>query len=213
MGREFLSLFDHWAESYDDTVSGHDEQYKEVFRQYPAILKEITRRAGQHVIEFGSGTGNLTAALLQADKKVFGVEPSEAMKKAALQKEIPNVFHDGDFLSFPAPPFEPDTIVSSYAFHHLTDDEKKQAIHTYGNILPSGGKIVFADTMFQNQAAHQAATNKAKAAGFDQLAEDLETEYYPSIGVLKQIFEEEGFSTSFHQMNDFVWIVEAKKRE
>ncbi|MEW4097779.1 class I SAM-dependent methyltransferase [Bacillus altitudinis] len=213
MGREFLSLFDHWAESYDDTVSGHDEQYKEVFRRYPAILKEITRRAGQHVIEFGSGTGNLTAALLQADKKVFGVEPSEAMKKAALQKEIPNVFHDGDFLSFPAPPFEPDTIVSSYAFHHLTDEEKKQAIHTYGNILPSGGKIVFADTMFQNQAAHQAATNKAKAAGFDQLAEDLETEYYPSIGVLKQIFEEEGFSTSFHQMNDFVWIVEAKKRE
>ncbi|KLV21977.1 class I SAM-dependent methyltransferase [Bacillus altitudinis] len=191
----------------------HDEQYKEVFRRYPAILKEITRRAGQHVIEFGSGTGNLTAALLQADKKVFGVEPSEAMKKAALQKGIPNVFHDGDFLSFPAPPFEPDTIVSSYAFHHLTDEEKKQAIHTYGNILPSGGKIVFADTMFQNQAAHQAATNKAKAAGFDQLAEDLETEYYPSIGVLKQIFEEEGFSTSFHQMNDFVWIVEAKKRE
>ncbi|MDN4635222.1 methyltransferase domain-containing protein [Bacillus sp. PsM16] len=213
MGREFLSLFDHWAESYDDTVSGHDEQYKEVFRRYPAILKEITRRAGQHVIEFGSGTGNLTAALLQADKKVFGVEPSEAMKKAALQKGIPNVFHDGDFLSFPAPPFESDTIVSSYAFHHLTDEEKKQAIHTYGNILPSGGKIVFADTMFQNQAAHQAATNKAKAAGFDQLAEDLETEYYPSIGVLKQIFEEEGFSTSFHQMNDFVWIVEAKKRE
>ncbi|MCY7531568.1 class I SAM-dependent DNA methyltransferase [Bacillus altitudinis] len=213
MGREFLSLFDHWAESYDDTVSGHDEQYKEVFRRYPAILKEITRRAGQHVIEFGSGTGNLTAALLQADKKVFGVEPSEAMKKAALQKGIPNVFHDGDFLSFPAPPFEPDTIVSSYAFHHLTDEEKKQAIHTYGNILPSGGKIVFADTMFQNQAAHQAATNKAKAAEFDQLAEDLETEYYPSIGVLKQIFEEEGFSTSFHQMNDFVWIVEAKKRE
>ncbi|MCM3062350.1 class I SAM-dependent DNA methyltransferase [Bacillus altitudinis] len=213
MGREFLSLFDHWADSYDDTVSGHDEQYKEVFRRYPAILKEITRLAGQHVIEFGSGTGNLTAALLQADKKVFGIEPSEAMKKAALQKGIPNVFHDGDFLSFPAPPFEPDTIVSSYAFHHLTDEEKKQAIHTYGNILPSGGKIVFADTMFQNQAAHQAATNKAKAAGFDQLAEDLETEYYPSIGVLKQIFEEEGFSTSFHQMNDFVWIVEAKKRE
>ncbi|CAI7726618.1 class I SAM-dependent DNA methyltransferase [Bacillus altitudinis] len=213
MGREFLSLFDHWAESYDDTVSGHDEQYKEVFHRYPVILKEITRRAGQHVIEFGSGTGNLTAALLQADKKVFGVEPSEAMKKAALQKGIPDVFHDGDFLSFPAPPFEPDTIVSSYAFHHLTDEEKKQAIHTYGNILPSGGKIVFADTMFQNQAAHQAATNKAKAAEFDQLAEDLETEYYPSIGVLKQIFEEEGFSTSFHQMNDFVWIVEAKKRE
>lgn len=213
MGREFLSLFDHWADSYDDTVSGHDEQYREVFRRYPAILKEIARRSGQDVLEFGSGTGNLTALLLAADKNVFGVEPSDAMKKVALQKGLPDLFHDGDFLSFPAPPFEPDTIVSSYAFHHLTDEEKKQAIHTYSNILHSDGKIVFADTMFQNQAAHQAQIDKARAAGFDQLAEDLETEYYPSIDVLKQIFEEEGFSTSFHQMNDFVWIVEAKKRE
>lgn len=41
MGREFLSLFDHWAESYDETVSGHDEQYEEVFRRYPAILKRL----------------------------------------------------------------------------------------------------------------------------------------------------------------------------
>ncbi|MFK4462466.1 putative TPR repeat methyltransferase [Bacillus safensis] len=116
MGREFLSLFDHWADSYDDTVSGHDEQYREVFRRYPAILKEIARRSGQDVLEFGSGTGNLTALLLAADKNVFGVEPSDAMKKAALQKGLPDLFHDGDFLSFPAPPFEPDTIVSSYAF-------------------------------------------------------------------------------------------------
>ena len=85
MGREFLSLFDHWADSYDDTVSGHDEQYEEVFRRYSVILKEIVHRAGQHVLEFGSGTGNLTAALLAADKNVFGVEPSDAMKKAALQ--------------------------------------------------------------------------------------------------------------------------------
>ncbi|MFJ5965397.1 class I SAM-dependent DNA methyltransferase [Bacillus sp. NPDC093026] len=212
MGREFLSLFDQWASSYDDTVNGHDEQYEEVFRHYPAILKEIVKRSGKCVLEFGSGTGNLTDALLAAGKQVFGVEPSQAMREAALQKGVPNV-HDGDFLTFPEPPFKPDTIVSSYAFHHLTDEEKKQAIHIYSNILHSDGKIVFADTMFQNQAAHHAEIEKAKAAGFDQLAEDLETEYYPSIDVLKQIFEEEGFSTSFQQMNDFVWIVVAKKWE
>lgn len=100
MGREFLSLFDHWADSYDDTVSGHDEQYKEVFRRYPAILKEIVRLSGQNVLEFGSGTGNLTALLLAADKNVFGVEPSDAMKKAALQKGLPDLFHDGDFYHF-----------------------------------------------------------------------------------------------------------------
>lgn len=39
MGREFLSLFDHWADSYDDTVSGHDEQYKEVFHAVSGYFK------------------------------------------------------------------------------------------------------------------------------------------------------------------------------
>ncbi|MGE6629149.1 class I SAM-dependent DNA methyltransferase [Bacillus sp. NPDC077027] len=212
MGREFLSIFDQWAESYDDTVDGHDVQYEEVFRRYQDILNEIVKRSGDCVLEFGSGTGNLTQALLAEGKQVFGVEPSEAMKKAALKKGVPDILHDGDFLVFPHPPFEPDTIVSSYAFHHLTDEEKKQAIHTYGKILRSNGKIVFADTMFQNQAAHEAEIKKAKMAGNDQLAEDLETEYYPSIDVLKQMLEEEGFSAHFNQMNDFVWILEAKKR-
>lgn len=100
MGREFLSLFDHWADSYDDTVSGHDEQYKEVFRRYPAILKEIVRLSGQNVLEFGSGTGNLTALLLAADKNVYGVEPSDAMKKAALQKDCQIYFMMGIFYHF-----------------------------------------------------------------------------------------------------------------
>lgn len=38
MGREFIPLFENWANSYDDTVVGRDLQYKEVFRDYDGIL-------------------------------------------------------------------------------------------------------------------------------------------------------------------------------
>ena len=66
MGREFIELFEEWSEYYDDTVSGHDEEYREVFKDYEQILERVVGRAKGHVLEFGVGTGNLTVLLLQA---------------------------------------------------------------------------------------------------------------------------------------------------
>lgn len=73
MGREFIPLFEDWAATYDQTVQGLDIQYKEAFRGYDHILDAIVRKSGTHVLEFGPGTGNLTAKLLDAGKTVFGI--------------------------------------------------------------------------------------------------------------------------------------------
>ena len=89
--------------------------------------------------------------------------------------------------------------------------KKQKAIAIYGKLLHSGGKIVFADTMYQSKEAHQQAIQDAKDAGFLNLATDLATEYYTTIPFLKNIFEENGFTVSFERCNQFVWIVEAEK--
>lgn len=73
---------------------------------------------------------------------------------------------DGDFLDFPAPPFSPDTIVSSYAFHHLTNEEKREAVRQYGKMLRKHGKIVFADTVFKDRKAFHSAVKDAEKKGF-----------------------------------------------
>lgn len=211
MGREFVELFEHWSEYYDDTVSGHDEEYKEVFKYYEQILDEVVSRSHGHVVEFGVGTGNLTTRLLKAGLSVTGVEPSKAMRLKAKEKIADEVeIIDGDFLIFPIPN-KVDTFVSTYAFHHLTDEEKEKAIANYSNLLKTGGKIVFADTMYPSKEAHQQAIQKAKDSGHLNLAEDLATEYYTTIPFLKHVFEKHGFVVTFNQGNDFVWIVEAEK--
>lgn len=212
MGREFIPLFENWANSYDDTVVGRDLQYKEVFRNYDAILDDVVSRSGNKVLEFGVGTGNLTAKLLAAGKGVTGVEPSKAMREIAEAKLPENgVIVDGDFLDFPVPPFSPDTIVSSYAFHHLTNEEKRETVKRYGKMLGKHGKIVFADTVFKDREAFSAAVKKAKEKGFLQLAEDLETEHYPTLSEMETIFTSEHFSIAFQKHNDFVWVMEAAK--
>ncbi len=162
MGREFIPLFEDWATTYDATVHGADKQYAAVFKGYDSILDSIVALSGSNVLEFGPGTGNLTAKLAGANKKVFGVEPSPSMRKLAADKLSDKaVFSDGDFLEFPAPPFQIDTIVSSYAFHHLTDEEKRTAVKQYGAILQKHDKIVFADTVFKDHEAYDEAIKKS----------------------------------------------------
>ncbi|KXZ16602.1 SAM-dependent methyltransferase [Bacillus nakamurai] len=213
MGREFIPLFEDWAATYDATVNGADKQYAEVFRGYEDILDTIVSLSGSNVLEFGPGTGNLTAKLVDANKKVFGVEPSPSMRKLAADKLSDKAaFSDGDFLEFPDPPFQIDTIVSSYAFHHLTDEEKQTAVKQYGTILQKHDKIVFADTVFEDAESYAEAIAKASQNGYHQLANDLKTEYYPTLETMKTIFSAEGFTARFTQQNDFVWIMEAIKR-
>ncbi|MDQ0858287.1 class I SAM-dependent methyltransferase [Bacillus sp. V2I10] len=213
MGREFVELFEDWAHSYDSTVGGHDEEYKEVFAGYDQILKAVTQLSGKTVLEFGVGTGNLTNELLNRGKKVFGIEPSKTMREKAAEK-LGSTVHisDGDFLTFPVPEEQIETIVSTYAFHHLTDEEKEKAVRIYSSLLGKGGKIVFADTVFTDQKAYQAMIEKSKKQHFLNLANDLESEYYTTHSVMRRIFESNSFEVTFTQMNEFVWLMKAVKQ-
>lgn len=210
MGREFLHVFEEWANTYDNTVVGNDLEYREVFRNYEGILQEVVNRTVGKVLEFGSGTGNLTEKLAEEGYHVIAVEPSKPMRELAENKKINATFVDGDFLAFPAID-QVDTIVSTYAFHHLTDEEKSVAIKGYGNLLPKGGKIVFADTMFENEEVYEQTIEEAVKIGHLKLAEDLRTEYYSTIPYFTHVFEENGFVITFKRCNTFVWIIEAIK--
>ncbi|HLS59748.1 MAG TPA: class I SAM-dependent methyltransferase [Virgibacillus sp.] len=210
MSDEFTELFDRWSAVYDQTVAGGDVEYKDVFASYDDILASIATRSHGQVLEFGVGTGNLTKKLVESGLHVVGVEPSHKMREIAKRKLATVKIIEGDFLHYPDK--KVDTIVSSYAFHHLTDEKKEQAIERYVSILHEGGKIVFGDTVFTDKQAHEQAILDAKGKGFDRLAKDLATEYYPSLATLDHIFTKHHFSVAFERMNDFVWIMEAKKQ-
>ncbi|MDN4072791.1 class I SAM-dependent DNA methyltransferase [Fictibacillus terranigra] len=211
MGREFISLFDEWAESYDQSVTGQDKEYKEVFDQYEEILEAVVSRTTGTVLEFGVGTGNLTEKLLNAGRTVYGIEPSKGMREKTKERFNELQLFDGDFLSFPEVPEEIDAIVSTYAFHHLTDEEKDSAIQLYSQILKENGKIVFADTAFINDADRQERHRIVKEQGFLNLLQDLQTEYYTTLEVLNELFQKHGFEVSFEKLNSYVWLMEAVK--
>jgi putative AdoMet-dependent methyltransferase len=211
MGKEFIALFDEWSESYDRTVAGEDVEYREVFEGYDRILEAVAEKVSGTVVEFGVGTGNLTEKLISRSNKVYGIEPSEGMRREVLKRELSMELLDGDFLEFPELPVPIDVIVSTYAFHHLTDVEKEQAVALYSNLLGPGGRVVFADTSFASAEERHEIEQSALEAGFLNLYQDLRTEYYTSLDILNTLFTEQGFTVSFTRLNRYVWLLEAVK--
>ena len=74
--------------------------------------------------------------LLSQGRKVYGIEPSAGMREQIGKRELDVVLLNGeDFLQFPQLPEQVDTLSSTDAFHHLTDEEKEQAIAAYEKLL------------------------------------------------------------------------------
>jgi putative AdoMet-dependent methyltransferase len=211
MGREFIDLFDDWADHYELTVQGQDKEYMEAFQGYDAILDAVAERAYGTVLEFGAGTGNLTEKLLKRGASVYAVEPSVGMRGKFEKRGLEAVLLDGDFLQFPSIPDQLDTIVSTYAFHHLTDAEKEQAIASYSTLLGAGGQIIFADTVFQNEEVRKQFESDAEQAGYLKLLHDLQSEYYTTLDVLEKICKHYGLSVTFQPLNRYVWLMHARK--
>ncbi|ANU22343.1 class I SAM-dependent DNA methyltransferase [Planococcus donghaensis] len=210
MGREFVEIFDEWVHTYDESVNGNDEEYRDVFLKYNEILQAVAEAAIGPVIEFGVGTGNLAEKLLEQGFQVVGIEPNQAMRQVTAQK-MPNLtVIDGDFLEFETP-ISAQSFVSSYAFHHLTDAEKARAFQIYAEKLPSGGKVIFADTVFDTEQSKQEMIAFEQARGHFNLVEDLNREYYTTIPKLKELIIKAGFTVNLSKMNNYVFLIEATK--
>ncbi len=208
----FNDLFDQWAPLYDQTVYGVDNEYVEVFENYRTILQEIGLQIspkGGTVLEVGVGTGNLSKLLIENDFQVVGVEPSYQMRMQAKEKVPALTLLDGHFLSIPTDQ-KFDSVVSSYALHHLTLAEKREAIQYLSGFLKTKGKLIIVDTMFESIGYKNQLLKRVESAGLYNLLSDLNTEYYELIEDITALLTEFGFTFSLQKMNSYVWMVSAK---
>ncbi|GEN32863.1 class I SAM-dependent methyltransferase [Aneurinibacillus danicus] len=212
---QFNHVFEQWADEYDHTVYSREGEYAEVFEGYEQILQQVVDELklppGSRVLEIGVGTGNLTERLLKQEWEVYGIDPSPDMRSIAEQKLPDFTVRDGHFLSVPEEIGQVDGIVSTYAFHHLTDEQKARAIRQLADRLNEEGVIVFADTAYADEEAKHAIHQRVREQKAFALLEDLKTEYYTQVPILQRIFEAAGLVFSARPLNRYVWLFTGKK--
>ena len=205
--------FNEWAKSYDKDVYDTTRPDQFTFQNYDRVLDRVVEycdlpnNSYSQVLDIGIGTGNLAGRFLAASMDVIGIDPSMKMIEICQQKFPDTKLMLGHFLDIPLPPQSVDIIVSSYAFHHLTSEEKERAIRIMKRVLKPGGRIVMADLMFRNEDERKRIERAYREAGKPEIPEEYTEEFPGYFEDLGKTFTAEGLTFSGEQLNESVWIV------
>lgn len=148
--------FDNWAGEYDKSIDKFSNGYP--FEGYYTVLSYVRNLVGlsreTKILDIGIGTGLLTYELYKNGGQVYGVDFSDKMIMKAKEKMPRGTFYKYDFnhgIPDEIKNIEFDYIVSSYAIHHINDEEKINFIIELKKILKRNGKIIIADISFENK--------------------------------------------------------------
>ena len=150
--------FDLWADGYEKSVQLSEENDEYPFAGYKDVLNTIYnivhKREKAKILDIGFGTGILTKKLYDDDYEIYGIDFSQNMIEIAKEKMplaslikydfskgLPEEIKDKSF----------DYIISTYAMHHLEDEEKNEFIEKLENYLNEDGKIIIGDIAFKTR--------------------------------------------------------------
>lgn len=201
--------FDNWANSYDEDVAKDITNVK-MYKNYEYILDSVYKlvkninKKDVSILEIGVGTGNLAGRFLEENYNIIGIDQSREMLNVAKQKYSKLKVRLGEFLKIPFNDKSFDVIVSTYAFHHLNNEEKSMAIKEMIRVLKDGGKIVVGDLMFKDETDKQKVMKKLSA----KQIEEINQEYYSNIDFLTNEFEKLNGKLEYTKIDDINYIIE-----
>jgi len=201
--------FDGWAKNYDKDVK-RDRGSLKIYKNYEVILDTVFKKAvcnikkEADILEIGVGTGNLANRFLSEGFHITGLDQSREMLNVAKGKFPRLKLRLGEFLRIPFENNTFDVLVSTYAFHHLNDQEKCVAIKEMLRILKHDGKIIIGDLMFQDEKEKQ----KIMSGLTSEQIDEIEDEYYSNIELLQTEFRKHGRTVSVFQIDELNFVVE-----
>jgi ubiquinone/menaquinone biosynthesis C-methylase UbiE len=169
------------AEIYDASHSDFRDMESESLN----VLDSLGIKAGDSVIDFGSGTGTFAIQAARRGAKVYAVDVSQAMldcaRSKAMQADVSNIaFHHAGFLTYEHADQPVDAVVTTFSFHHLPDFWKGIALKRVHSMLRTGGQLYIYDVILNETDVLnniQALIEKLGKAGGNLLREDTERHF------------------------------------
>ena len=201
--------FNSWAKSYDNDVKKDNGELK-IYRNYELILQSVyevveeLNRKNSKILEIGVGTGNLASKFLNNNYNIIGIDQSREMLSVAKEKYPRLKVRLGEFLKIPYDNKSFDIIISTYAFHHLNDDEKCIAIGEMIRVLKDNGVIIIGDLMFESKESEEQILKNLSQEQIDAIKD----EYYSYIDLLSDEFKKYNKRLNHSRIDKFNYIIE-----
>ncbi len=213
MKSKFGEKFNHdtQADSYDEEVTNEENPIREGYRDILLWIKKNMPKSGV-AIELGCGTGNTTKVFPDTLEKIICIDVSSEMigvAKEKLKNRKKIVFIEDDLLAFLCSykKKDVDVIVSMYAIHHLTQEEKHNLFQASYDVLKDKGKIIFADLMFRDRRYKKEMIKK-----YPNLKEDFEAEFFWFIEEEVSKLRNLGFVVKEKRFSDLSWAIYGEKK-
>ncbi len=220
MNEDRVRLFDDWADTYDESVTGYRgfpfEGYEDVLN---AVAAAAAPAPGMAVLDLGIGTGRLAKRFLGAGCVVWGLDFSVKMLAMARER-LPQVeLIKADLLGdWPIDLDQRfDRIVSGYALHEFDLASKvRLASRLVGGHLVPGGRMIVGDISFDTVSGRRDARtrwsgtwNESAQAVEDDLWDD--DEHYWAADETGTALERAGLRSSYRQVSfcGGVYVIEA----
>jgi SAM-dependent methyltransferase len=196
---------DEHADRFSDHAAEYDEsQDAEEYRDCAdLVVRHAAPTDDDVVLDLGTGTGAIAFPLAETASAVVGRDISEGMlgeaRAKAEDRGVENVsFGEGRFRE-PAVDRPVDVVTSNFAMHHLSDDEKREAVDVIADLEPR--RVVLGDVMFFGEP-------NPEDPFYSPEVDDPAT-----VGVLADAFTDAGYALSAVEMvHDQVGVLVADRR-
>jgi putative AdoMet-dependent methyltransferase len=201
--------FDRIAPIFDERVrsgEGWWRIHRDYDRSLDLVVEQVNPRSGETGLEIGVGTGNLAGRFLQKGIRMCGIDQSREMLKICRRKYPEMTAVPGNFLAIPWPDDTFDFVVSSYAFHLLSDGQKAIALEEIDRVLKPDGRVCLLDVMMDETRMEDDVH-----FGTDP-REEMKNRFPARIPWLTEELERLGYTAETERIHEGVWLVLAVKR-
>ncbi|WP_125666657.1 MerR family transcriptional regulator [Paenibacillus baekrokdamisoli] len=139
--------YDELAPTHDERAASHSGEYTYYEDTLNLIVKWVSAIQGEHGLDLGTGTGNLAGKFIAGGIHMSGVDQSKEMLRHSQRKYPTLEGRLGNFLAIPYLEGVFDFVVSSFAFHHLTNEQQLLALTEMRRVLKPRGRICIAGPM------------------------------------------------------------------
>jgi SAM-dependent methyltransferase len=191
------------AARFDDVAPEYDDDKTEEYRACVSLVVEYADPTAEDtVLDLGCGTGAIGLALAEDARRVLGRDISEGMMAEAREKAesrgLDNVSIEAGTFREPNVEGSVDIVVSNFAMHHLSDEEKRAAIGVIADLGPR--RFVLGDVMFFGEP-------DPEEPFYSPEVDDPAT-----VGVLADALTESGFSlTAVEMVHEQVGVLVAER--